>query len=812
MSTLSTVPSTLSTMSRPSNSSTQLSTPLASVPNLSYSKTSNTATTTPIIGPTSSIATETAIDRALDPESSEDSLLALDALTALDAEQNNRSKKAAQLATRFINFKLALEPTPSSLRHTNSAHQHPKPGLPSSTLSATEAVVTGSKLEQQLIQNFARPVKLSVETRVRAQRARANLELRFDMMDAYRDFAIACSMGGSSTETNNEPPTACGGSVGANGFPALKSTNAASAGYNPLQIIRNRTTRPGVGTFENKTYNSRGHHVGGRGGTAGDADTKKSTFTDSLFINSSANGKPYYWDVDAAEIILDYSWRCQFYKLMRGPKGQLLYPPSENENGSDHKSDVNGGDVCDNGTAAAAAEASNSSQKSAVLRDNQTIAIAPNVERAFTHHRNNMNPISSKALAARLAQLKEGSTGHVNNGYGNGTETMVTSDTADGDNYYYHNGSLRSSRRPSGPISIDDLTAAAKPVMVLRDANNANVNVPYFDHSNRNSGFLQLSNRTSLDVLNGPIYLASTSGSSNEGSIRETAAPILNLPAPDTTTAAAAGLAPGSTGIIRVGGSSSLSSASSASVSATASSSQKNVSPSSSPCKSAAKWARGAAELQYHELLLYLRHFSYTTTTTSSNNNTSNNNNKKKKNNTSNNKNKNKNNTNTSTVNYYTNNYVHASNREREAKLLSTDFNTKVVLANRDTVPHFRTSVTNYEDQLQTLRQTKLSMTSTRIDRLLVDSDQTCNRLATTLNLEVKMLAERVDALECECGGGRYSAAVRYKWAILCMGYRVLGWVVRMLMWVAWGLVVVVMAVRGGVKMGVGAVKWFLWI
>lgn len=68
--------------------------------------------------------------------------------------------------------------------------------------------------------------------------------------------------------------------------------------------------------------------------------------------------------------------------------------------------------------------------------------------------------------------------------------------------------------------------------------------------------------------------------------------------------------------------------------------------------------------------------------------------------------------------------------------------------SSRHEVDRVRAMLHSYTSEISTLRRTRISTTSTRLDNLLMSSDQTLNRLATTLNLEVKKATERMDHLE----------------------------------------------------------------
>ena len=149
--------------------------------------------------------------------------------------------------------------------------------------------------------------------------------------------------------------------------------------------------------------------------------------------------------------------------------------------------------------------------------------------------------------------------------------------------------------------------------------------------------------------------------------------------------------------------------------------------------------------------------------------------------------------------------FIPAATREVQVRQISTDFDQKMRGVQRDVFPRVKKAVQQTEEQIQTLRRTQLSKTSTRIDQLLVDTDQTINRLATTLNLEVKQLSERMDLLE------RRADRVRYKWIILNTSYLLLEYLLVFVMWVVWGLVSIMLGVRWVGSTFGRLIKWLLW-
>lgn len=68
--------------------------------------------------------------------------------------------------------------------------------------------------------------------------------------------------------------------------------------------------------------------------------------------------------------------------------------------------------------------------------------------------------------------------------------------------------------------------------------------------------------------------------------------------------------------------------------------------------------------------------------------------------------------------------------------------------SSRNDIENVRALLHTYTNEVSMLRRTRISTTSTRLDNLLATSDQTLNKLSTTLNLEVKKVTGRMDRLE----------------------------------------------------------------
>lgn len=91
--------------------------------------------------------------------------------------------------------------------------------------------------------------------------------------------------------------------------------------------------------------------------------------------------------------------------------------------------------------------------------------------------------------------------------------------------------------------------------------------------------------------------------------------------------------------------------------------------------------------------------------------------------------------------------FICASQQKKEVrKLVNTILDT--TYSSRNDVDRVRALLNSYSTEVATLRRTRISTTSTRLENLLVSSDQTLNKLSTTLNLEVKKATERMDMLE----------------------------------------------------------------
>lgn len=142
----------------------------------------------------------------------------------------------------------------------------------------------------------------------------------------------------------------------------------------------------------------------------------------------------------------------------------------------------------------------------------------------------------------------------------------------------------------------------------------------------------------------------------------------------------------------------------------------------------------------------------------------------------------------------------------RRAKHLTSAYNAQLCCSFKTVVPRVSDQVRNTDEQIRTLVNTRLSTTSTRIDKLMVDSDRTINRMATTLNLEVKQLSERLDSLE------RCQDAIKFKKGLVCFGYSILEYMLRFVLWVVWGFVSILLGIKVSVLLVIKGLRWLIWI
>lgn len=188
-----------------------------------------------------------------------------------------RSKQAVSLANLFINYSVASTALPSDF------HRKVSTGPTARTFknpigNPDDLIRSGSKLENAILDTFERIEKApSSQTMARAQKARANMEIHYDLLASYQGLTAR------PEGIDNE---------GHINFADLPNFHT----YNSLQVIRNRKARAPFVALEPQTP------------------------------NASSSASHHHWTVDISEFIVDYSWRYQNYHLMRDAKGNLRYP------------------------------------------------------------------------------------------------------------------------------------------------------------------------------------------------------------------------------------------------------------------------------------------------------------------------------------------------------------------------------------------------------------------------------------------------------------------------------------------------------
>lgn len=149
---------------------------------------------------------------------------------------------------------------------------------------------------------------------------------------------------------------------------------------------------------------------------------------------------------------------------------------------------------------------------------------------------------------------------------------------------------------------------------------------------------------------------------------------------------------------------------------------------------------------------------------------------------------------------------VRGSTENARANRLYADISKTLSYTHRTILPKAHAMQQMHETQVQLLRRTRLSKLSTRIDILLADCDQTNNRLSTTINLELKTLTEKIDALD------RHVTVKKHiKWCMCATMYCLLEYVVVSIMWIAWGLMAALMTGKDSVLIVTKAIRWLLW-
>lgn len=622
-----------------------------------------------------------------------------------DTDQTTRSKQAAKLATLFINFKLANEQVPSELHGIStsgpSSHDH--------KTTPMEPIASGSILENQILENFQRPINPSVETMFRAQRARANLELHYDMLASYQGKSIVSPEDDSTDEaqTRNKLP----------GFFC----------YNPLQVIRNRKYRIAPGSLDPSTKHNHQHHH------------HHHHHQNSLHHNSFQRGERdqqfnspghHYWTVDISEFIVDFSWKAQNYFLMHGPSGQLLYPDHSTENRkSEPKQTVPSGKP----------DSSKRLLVSGLNKLKQNFTVTGGRSGAPVSNPTVESPPPETSAPESLKSNSEDPLSAVEEFRSNIRDVPIES-------------IRREQQMPPEPSGSQKNSSASSSISGYDSRKNSVAFVPPMVVVNDSKPIV-------VPVVRASIDNGSSSSSTSQKATSMTVTTAVSTDAAEQVMAEA------------------------------------SVTKEDAECSEQSICVRlqdfqqqeteaYASEFKFLELVFLLHHFSVTNRSVLSG-------------------------TDNSGVRcYFRNEYPSASVREREAKLISSDFNSTIRSVQKDLVPRVRGSVIQSETRLQSLRRTRLSTTSTRIDKLLADSDQTINRLSTTLNVEINQLSERMDFLEHKQST---TMLFKYKWVIVHLGYRLLEYMVLLLMWFAWGLVSVLLGVKGVFRCALNVLRWLLW-
>ncbi|ANB14431.1 hypothetical protein AWJ20_2019 [Sugiyamaella lignohabitans] len=166
------------------------------------------------------------------------------------------------------------------------------PGSSSPISNANLDSVTGSNHPPS-------PTVISSTTRARAIRAKARLELQYEMISEYQTgrrrnvmhFPEEPDENKHDVESSDHVKT----SENDNNVPSLGDRVKEKYTYNPLQVIRNRVAKKEQG-------NGYLHYI----------------------VNNTAWN--FYWHVDVSELVSDYAWRIRYGGNMRDREGKLLYP------------------------------------------------------------------------------------------------------------------------------------------------------------------------------------------------------------------------------------------------------------------------------------------------------------------------------------------------------------------------------------------------------------------------------------------------------------------------------------------------------
>lgn len=638
------------------------------------------------------------INAVVSHSTQQNALLPSPVINGKPPDLTERSKHAANLATRFINFRLANSPPTiqqvSQLASPTSPTSH-KPHIPDQP-----TVTSGSVLETQILSNFERNVTPSRETLLRAQRARANLEFRYDIITNYRENLLEAA-GASTNPENQVRPNES--SEDGDDFSNETLFEWAHA-YNPLQTIRNRKVRPHLGT---STSSKHSHHL----------------------LQKEKHPNQCFWTVDLPELVIDLAWQAQNSIVRRRSDGRLSFSKGPNTD-----------------------PVENDGRSSLSAHDDHKL-----------HRYNTRGQASVHAsLTAHLNKLKQNLT-----------------------------GSSRAGTPPSSqPYTPPELVVSPYLEDTKLEPGFEQVESGLKDRGlNTNNFSSNISDEARLSVSDIPFQnirknkSGSSDGNTNNNSSSVTDGSDLKNDQPRSqigNTSLPIVILNGGEGLIEdlENGSNSSLSRNGASTTPTSLDAQgaRILDDASSQTFSAPvdhiETKHYYNELKKLELVSFLRDF---------------------------------NSINKQDSCYYTNDYCHADERTKQAKEISRELNTAIQTAKRDIFPRVITGIAQTNSHITTFKVTKISTTATRIDKLVTDSDQTINRVSTTLNLEIKQLSERLVALE------RGSSPWEYQFAWSHLGYRVLEYLVIAILWVVWGLVSILTSARGAVVFLFKAIKWLLW-
>uniref|UniRef100_A0A060SZT4 ARAD1C03190p n=1 Tax=Blastobotrys adeninivorans TaxID=409370 RepID=A0A060SZT4_BLAAD len=141
--------------------------------------------------------------------------------------------------------------------------------------------------------------------------------------------------------------------------------------------------------------------------------------------------------------------------------------------------------------------------------------------------------------------------------------------------------------------------------------------------------------------------------------------------------------------------------------------------------------------------------------------------------------------------------------KDRTAQRVSNEIATLSHNATTKKLPELKRGLKELELKAKNAHHDLSANVSPRMDNLLVESDRLLGEVSTTLNLEMRKIGERLDHLEAAS-----ASPVKLFWTI---GYSILEWVLVMIMWVVWGLVSVLLAIRSLFRAVIWIIKWLLW-